>query len=118
MKTFREVISADSSDAEQISESLVGKGFAVAQNRQHGSQKNKALSKLGTIQSDCRRAANEEDDQKRNELLFKILFDLATTLKIFAEMSSKNNNVSTAGVLDQENIKKILAPIIKRFGRR
>ena len=101
MKTFREVIDATRNNAEELSESIVGKGFALAQNRQHHSQKAKALSKLGTVQSDCRRAAKEEDNQKQNELLFKVLFDIAGALKILAEMSAKTNNVSTAAVLDQ-----------------
>jgi len=109
MKRFREILNDDpdnySSD-DEIKESLVGKGFAISQNRQHQSYKAQVLSKLGAIQNDCHRAVQEDDERKRSDFIFKLVFDLAGALKLFAEMSSRTNNISTTSVLDQESLKK------------
>lgn len=99
----------------ELSESLVGKGFAIGQNRQHAANKTKLLSALTKIQNDCRQAVHEDDQNKKIDLLFHVAFDFAGALKILAEMSANTNNVSTTGVLDQENLKKELDPLIKKL---
>jgi hypothetical protein len=91
----------------ELSESLVGKGFAIGQNRQHAANKTKLLSALTKIQNDCRQGVHE-DDQKKIDTLFHIAFDFAGALRIFAEMSANTNNVSTTGVLDAENIQRTI----------
>jgi hypothetical protein len=115
MKTLKQIISAEPAcdqDDEQLSESLVGKGFAVAQNRQHQTFKSQVLSKLNQVQSDCRRGIQEDDQQVRDKLIFEVLFDLAATLRLFAEMSARTNNVATTAVLDQESSRKDIAAIL------
>ena len=122
MKTLRQIIndepSSDSTSDKELKESLVGKGFAIGQNRQHQSIKNQVLGKLSKVQNDCKRAAQEDDDAKRYKLLFEIVYDLASAMKLFAEMSTKTNNIATTAVLDQENLKKELAPLISKLKGR
>lgn len=47
--------------------------------------------------------------------MFQIAFEFAGALKIFAEMSTNINNISTTSVLDQESLKKELDPLIKKL---
>jgi hypothetical protein len=113
MKTIRQLI--DERDPisritdQELKESLVGKGAAIAQNRQHAAHKAKLISNLSQIQNDSRRAMLEDDDRKRSDLLFQIIFDLATAFKSFAEMSVNINNISTISVLDTESLLAQLA---------
>ena len=118
MKTIEQIRSSSNSNAiddEELQESLVGKGVAIIQNRQHGSHKAKLLSNLNQIQNACHQGVREEDDKKRNDLIFQIMFDFANALKSFAEMSANINNISTTAVLDTESIQRELSPLIKKF---
>jgi hypothetical protein len=99
---------------EPITESIVGKGFAIGQQRAHASNKTKLLSVLSRIQSNAKKGQSEDDDNERFELLFTLFFDLATALKIAADLSSNSINVSTVGVLDTESVKKELERAISR----
>ena len=111
--SFKEYIK-DSKDS--LSESLVGKGFAFVQSRAHASNKAKLLSVLSRIQTNAKKGKSEEDEDARLELIFEIFFDLAAAWKIDAEMSTNSVNVSTAGVLDTESVKKELERAFpKRF---
>ncbi len=96
----------------------MGKVAAIAANRQHAAHKTKLIGNLSQIQNDCRRAVLEDNETKRNDLLFQLLFDFATALKSFAEMSGNINNISTAAVLDYESVKKdvqiILSKLLKK----
>jgi len=91
---------------ENITESLIGKGFAIGQHRTHASNKTKFQSVLNRIQSNAKRGQSEDDPEERFELLFTLFYDLASALKIASDMSTNSINVSTAGVLDTESIKK------------
>ena len=92
-----------------ISESLLGKTYSVAQNRAHATNKTKFQTALTRIQSTAKKGLSEDDEVKRTNLLFQMFFDLAAALKIASDMSTNSINVSTAGVLDTESIKKELA---------
>ena len=100
---------------QELSESLVGKGVAISNNRQHAANKTKLFSLISQIQNRCRQGVNEDDQAEKINLQFQIAFDLASALKIFAEMSTNTNNISTTADLDQENFKKELSPIIKKL---
>jgi hypothetical protein len=121
MKSFRQVVQ-DQTEAKSsnktIKESLVGKGYSAVQNRLHQTLKTQALSKLSAIQSDCRLAIQEDDEHKREDHIFHLVFDLAAALKIFAEMSSCTNNISAMAVFDQESLMKELAPVIKAIAQK
>jgi hypothetical protein len=106
-----------SSDRE-LSESLVGKGFAIGQNRQHAANKTKLLSGLTQIQNDCRQGVREDDQNKKIDLIFQVAFEFAGAMKIFAEMSTSTNNISTTGVLDAENIQKTIANALQKISTR
>lgn len=122
MKTVRQIIE----DREPISrisdqelrESFVGKGFAISQNRQHAANKTKLLSAITKIQGDCRQGVHEDDQQKKIDLLFQVAYEFAGTLKIFAEMSANTNNVCTTGVLDTENIQKIIESALSKMPKK
>ena len=103
---------------EPISESLVGKGVAIANNRQHAANKSKLSSQLNLIQNDCRQGVQEADPNKKIEILFQIAYEFAGALKIFAEMSSNTNNVSTTGVLDTANIQKEITSALLKFQKK
>ena len=118
MKSFRQVISEEESKKASkagISESVIGKGIAAVQNRQHQTLRTQVLSKLSAIQNDCRLAIQEDDEHKRGDYLFHLIFDLAAAMKDFAEMSTRTNNIAAMAVFDQESLKKELAPIIKKL---
>lgn len=118
MKSFRQVIKEQASKSRSktaINESLIGKGFAAVQQRQHQALRSQVLSKLSVIQNDCRLALQEDDDRKRSDYLFHLIFDLASAMKDFAEMSTRTTNIATMAVFDQENLKKELAPVIKKL---
>jgi hypothetical protein len=92
----------------ELCESLVGKGFAIGQNRQHAANKTKLLSILTQIQNDCRQGVRENEQNKKIDLIFQVAFEFASAMKTFAEMSTSTNNISTTAVLDTENIQKAI----------
>lgn len=102
----------------ELSESLVGKGFAIGQNRQHAANKTKLLSALSQIQNDCRQGVREDDQNKKIDLIFQVAFEFAGALKVFAEMSTSTNNISTTGVLDAENIQKAVAILLTKIPKQ
>ena len=122
MKTVRQIIE----DREPISrisdqelcESFVGKGFAISQNRQHASYKTKLFSTISKIQNDCRQGVSEGDESKKIDLLFQIGFEFAAALKLFAEMSTNTNNISTTAVLDAENIQKVIDIALSKLPKK
>lgn len=99
---------------EAISESLIGKTYAIAQNRSHVTNKTKFQSALTRIQSTAKKGLSEEDDVKRIDMLFTMFFDLAAALKVASDMSTNSINVSTAGVLDTESIKRELQRVFQK----
>lgn len=103
---------------EPLLESIVGKGFAISQNRAHATNKTKFLSVLSRIQSNAKKGLTEEDENERFELLLSLFFDLAGALKILAEMSANTNNISTTAVLDAENIQKTIEIAIAKNSRK
>lgn len=114
MKSFRQVIKEQESKS-AIDESVIGKGFSAVQQRQHQALRSQVLSKLSAIQNDCRLALQEDDDHKRSDYLFHLIFDLAAVMKDFAEMSTRTTNIATMAVFDQESLYKELAPVIKKL---
>jgi len=122
MKTGRQLIDSREpisriSDQE-LSESFLGKGFSLSQNRQHASNKTKLLSTISKIQNDCRQGVSEVDESKKIDLLFQIGFEFATALKLFAEMSANTNNISTTAVLDAENIQKVIDIALSKLPKK
>ena len=115
MKSFRQIINEQEEKKASLNESVVGKGVALVQNRQHLALRTQALSKLSAIQNDCRLALQADDDRKRSDYLFHALFDLAAVMKDFVEMSTRTNNIAAMAVFDQESLKKELAPLIKKL---
>ena len=102
---------------EAISESLLGKTYAIAANRSHATNKSKFQSALTRIQSIAKKGLSEEDEVKRTDTIFTLFFDLAAALKIASEMSTNSINVSTAGVLDTESIKRELQRVFQKNRR-
>lgn len=109
LRGFKETINNELNES-----SLFGKGVAFAQNRHHATAKNKYLTILNQVQSDCRQAAREDDLRKRSDAQFQILLDLAGAMKLLADMSTANNNIGATAVLDAENIQKILTLLIPK----
>jgi hypothetical protein len=105
LRRFKEVISTEKELKES---SLFGKGVAISQNRIHAATKTKYISSLSQIQNDCRQGIREDDARKRSDVQFQILFDLAASLKLLADMSTANNNIGATAVLDAENIQKTI----------
>ncbi|MGI6525355.1 MAG: hypothetical protein ACOX2O_08740 [Bdellovibrionota bacterium] len=119
MKSLQQYITdLENNGAGVIQESIVGKGYAISQNRAHGASKNKLQSIASKIQSEARKGISEDDPEKRQQIVFTLFIELGNALKVLAEMSRNTINVSTAGVLDQESIKKALEPITRKATRR
>jgi len=103
---------------DMLSESLIGKGFAIGQSRAHATNKSKLQSLLNRVQSTAKKGFSEEDENGRFELLFTLFFDIAAALKIASEMSTNCINVSTAGVLDTENIQRTFERVISARSKK
>lgn len=101
LRGFKETINNELNES-----SLFGKGVALAQSRIHVAAKIKYIGSLNQIQNDCRQGIREDDARKRSDIQFQILFDLAASLKLLADMSTSNNNIGATAVLDAENIQK------------
>ena len=108
---FREFVQTSH---QTLNESLIGKGFAIAQSRAHASNKTKLQSVLSRIQSNAKKGQSVDDENERFEILFTLFFDLAAALKIASEMSTNSINVSTMGVLDTESLKKELEKVFQK----
>jgi vacuolar-type H+-ATPase subunit I/STV1 len=98
-------------ERESISESIISKGYAIAQHRAHSSNKNKLNSLLSRIQSNAKKGQTEDNSEERFELLFTLFIDLANAMKVSSEMQANAINVSTAGVLFAENVQRELKKI-------
>lgn len=105
LRRFKEIITTDKELKES---SLFGKGVAITQNRSHVAARTKYITSLSQIQNDCRQGIRDDDPRKRSDIQFQILFDLAGTLKLLADMSTANNNIGATAVLDAENIQKTI----------
>lgn len=97
-----------------ISESLIAKGFAIAQSRAHANNKIKFQSALTRIQSNAKKGLSETDEEKRVEILFSVLLEFASALKIASDMSTNSVNISTASVLFAEDIRKALISVFPK----
>lgn len=97
---------------EPLQESFLGKSYALIQNKQHSSNRTKLLSVISRIQSLAKKGISENDQEKRSEILFSLFLELASALKVQAEMSRNEVNVSTAGVLDTKDLSKELQKAI------
>lgn len=118
MKSFRQVLQEEKQSkrsSKLVSESLLGKTFAVNQNRKHQAHQSKAVNILSTIQNDCKAAFLENDPEQFNKALLQVLFRFAGALKEFAEMSASNNSTSAIAVMDQESISKEVLPLLKQL---
>ena len=119
LRRFKEVLNTDRQNSEhELVESLVGKGVAISNNRQHAANKTKLFSLISQIQNHCRQGGDEDDQNDKIDLLFQIAFEFAGALKIFAEMSTNNNNISTTAVLDAENIQKVLEKALTKPNKK
>lgn len=121
MKSFRQMLQEESqkkSSSRQITESLLGKSFAISQNRKHQAHQNKAIGILSSIQNDCKTAVLDNDPEKVSKALFQVLYQLAAVLKEFAEMSANNNSASAIAVMDQESISKEVLPLLKQLAQK
>jgi hypothetical protein len=112
LRGFKEILASDQALKES---SIVGKGVAIGQMRNHAATKTKYLSILNQIQNDCKQGIREDDIEKRNDLQFQILFDLTGALKLLADLSTSTNNIAATAVLDAENIQKELNNLLVKL---
>ena len=115
-RSLKEFI-ADSTE-DQLSESIVGKGFAIGQQRKHASNVTKLQSVISRIHSTAQRGISEDDQHKREAIIFSLFGELGNALKIIAEMSKNSINVSTIGVLDTESVRNELRRISRNQLKR
>ncbi len=105
LRRFKEIVNSD----RQLKESsIVGKGVAFGQMRNHASVKTRYISSLNQIQNDCKQGIREDDLEKQSDIQFQILHDLAGALKLLADLSTANNNIGVSAVFDAENIQKTI----------
>lgn len=100
-----------------ISESIISKGFAIAQQRKHAANAAKLQAIASRIQSNARKGMTEDDPEKRSELLFTLFADLASALKITSQMSTNSINVSTVNALFAESVRKELQSFFSKNRR-
>jgi hypothetical protein len=118
MKKLRRFKDLVNSDRQLKESSIVGKGVAFGQMRNHASVKTRYISSLNQIQNDCKQGIREDDLEKQSDLQFQILHDIAGALKLLADLSTANNNIGASAVFDAENIKKELDGLIVKLNSR
>jgi hypothetical protein len=100
MKKFSTFVSED------LNESLLGKAYAFTQYRKHEQQKAKIVSLSNRIQEKCRAGVQEKDIDRKINLLLSSVFDLASSLKVQADMSSALASIETSNSLLAQNVRK------------
>ena len=95
-----------------------GYGFAIGQNGQHATNKIKLLSAPTQVQNDCRQGVREDDQNKKIDIIFQVAFEFAGALKVFADMSTSTNNISTTAVLDAENLQKTIEISLSKLSKK
>lgn len=96
-------------DQETLEESnLISKGFALGQGSRHESTKRQAESLSSQIEAICNRAKRESDLEDKIDILIDAVSKFAGALKLQAELSKNNINVSIATNLLEDDIKSLL----------
>ena len=108
MKRFSAFISED------LNENLLGKAYAFTQYRKHEQNRAKIVNLSNRIQEKCRVGVTEKDLDKKISHLLSSVFDLATALKVQAEMSSSLTSIETANSMMVQNVQKEIEKVLER----
>jgi len=108
MKRFSAFISED------LNENLLVKAYAFTQYRKHEQNRAKIVTLSNRIQEKCRVGVTEKDLDKKISHLLSSVFDLATALKVQAEMSSSLTSIETANSMMVQNVQKEIEKVLER----
>ncbi len=109
MKKFREYLTED-----LISENLLSKTYAAAQNSQHNAASQKVLSSVSKIASILRDAKTRDEPDKKIERLLDALIEMTELFKNQSQQSTSIKNVVVASALFVDDIKRTLEKYFDR----
>ncbi len=99
---------------EDLNENLLGKAYSFTQYRKHEQQKAKIVSLSNRIQEKCRAGVQEKDIEKKISHLLSSVFDLATALKVQADMSSALASIEASNSLLAQNVRKEIESALEK----
>ena len=100
MKRFSEFVSDD------LKENFLGKAYAFTQYRKHEKDKAKVVGLANRIQEKCRNGVQEGDTNLKINHLLSAVFDLASALKVEADLSSSVASIATASNVMSQNVRR------------
>ena len=110
MKKFRKFIAED-----LLTENLLSKAYAVAQNSQHNAATQKVASNASKIVSLLRDAKTKSDPDEKIDRLLDALIEMTELFKNQSQQSTNIKNTVVAATLFADDIKRTLE---KQFERR
>ena len=112
-KSFAEHLKTQS-EIEPLQESLFSKGYAIAQNAQHNSTKQKISTIRSNIHSLTNRIKTEDDINQKIDLLADVANQMMIAVERLSELSTNVKNVVVANALLAENIEAVITKTLNR----
>jgi hypothetical protein len=103
-KSFAEHV-RDQNDSAPVQENLLSKGYAISQNAQHNSTKQKISAIRSNVHSIVIHFKNEEDLNKKIDLLADIADQMMVAIERLSELSTNVKNVVVANALLSDDLK-------------
>jgi hypothetical protein len=96
-----------------LEESFLSKGYAISQNAQHNSTKQKISTIRSNIHSLTTRIRTEDDINQKINLLSDIADQMMVAIERLSELSTNVKNIVVANALLAENIEAVASKILK-----
>jgi hypothetical protein len=109
MKKFRKYLTED-----LLSENLLSKAYALAQNSQHNAASQKVASNASKIVSILRDAKARDDADEKIERLLDAMIEMTELFKNQSQQSSNIKNTVVAAALFADDIKRTLEKYFDR----
>lgn len=112
-KSLKEFMSEDAK-RNILNESLVNKAYAIAQNSQHNSTRQKISSLRSNARSLISRLKSEEDLEQKINILADVFEQFVFVLDLMSDLSSNVKNIAIADVILSDDLTKTIQ---KQFDR-
>lgn len=96
-----------------LEESFFSKGYAISQNAQHNSTKQKISTIRSNIHSLTTRIKTEDDINQKIDLLADVANQMMVAVERLSELSTNVKNIVVANTLLSEDISKVIEKLSK-----
>ena len=96
-----------------LEESFFSKGYAISQNAQHNSTKQKISTIRSNIHSLTNRIKTEDDINQKIDLLADVANQMMVAIERLGELSTNVKNIVVANTLLSEDISKVIEKLSK-----